>query len=155
MLRIHALSALVVGVVLTTAQQLAAQTYTPIKQIPGGELMQRMQSAMAGIGDGGAVGSIRWNLIAGELCFEKNGWKTMELATGRVQPMDGEPPESALPSRVERGSGSRRPARGRQFTSEASPDGAWTALSEDGNPSLDTILRVARAVGVRFHASAA
>jgi dipeptidyl-peptidase-4 len=136
MLRIYALSALVVGVVLTTAQELAAQTYTPIKQIPGGELMQRMQSAMAGIGDGGAVGSIRWNLIAGELCFEKNGWKTMELATGRVQPMDGEPPESALPSRVERGSGSRRSARGRQFTSEASPDGAWTALSEDGNVFL-------------------
>jgi probable addiction module antidote protein len=31
----------------------------------------------------------------------------------------------------------------------------YKALSEDGNPSLDTILRVARAVGVRFHASAA
>ena len=30
-----------------------------------------------------------------------------------------------------------------------------SGLSEDGNPSLDTILRVARAVGVRFHASAA
>ena len=31
----------------------------------------------------------------------------------------------------------------------------YKALSEDGNPSLDTILRVARAVGVRFRASAA
>jgi len=31
----------------------------------------------------------------------------------------------------------------------------YKALSEGGNPSLDTILRVARAVGVRFHASAA
>ena len=30
-----------------------------------------------------------------------------------------------------------------------------SGLSEDGNPSLDTILRVARAVGVRFRASAA
>ena len=30
----------------------------------------------------------------------------------------------------------------------------YKALSEDGNPSLDTILRVARAVGVRLHASA-
>ncbi|MFN9992805.1 MAG: DNA-binding protein [Phycisphaerales bacterium] len=29
------------------------------------------------------------------------------------------------------------------------------SLSEDGNPSLDTILRVAQPVGVRFHACAA
>jgi probable addiction module antidote protein len=36
-----------------------------------------------------------------------------------------------------------------------SRESLYKALSEDGNPSLDTILRVARAVGVRFHASAA
>jgi probable addiction module antidote protein len=35
-----------------------------------------------------------------------------------------------------------------------SRESLYKALSEDGNPSLDTILRVARAVGVRFHASA-
>ena len=36
-----------------------------------------------------------------------------------------------------------------------SRESLYKALSEDGNPSLDTILRVARAVGLRFHASAA
>ena len=36
-----------------------------------------------------------------------------------------------------------------------SRESLYKALSEDGNPSLDTILRVARAVGVRLHASAA
>jgi probable addiction module antidote protein len=36
-----------------------------------------------------------------------------------------------------------------------SRESLYKALSEDGNPSLDTVLRVARAVGVRFHASAA
>jgi probable addiction module antidote protein len=36
-----------------------------------------------------------------------------------------------------------------------SRESLYKALSEDGNPSLDTILRVAHAVGVQFHASAA
>ncbi len=36
-----------------------------------------------------------------------------------------------------------------------SRESLYRALSKGGNPSLDTILRVARAVGVRFHASAA
>ena len=36
-----------------------------------------------------------------------------------------------------------------------SRESLYKALSEGGNPSLDTILRVARAVGLRFHASAA
>jgi len=36
-----------------------------------------------------------------------------------------------------------------------SRESLYNALSEDGNPSLDTVLRVARAVGLRFHASAA
>lgn len=36
-----------------------------------------------------------------------------------------------------------------------SRESLYKALSKDGNPSLDTVLRVARAVGVRFLASAA
>ena len=36
-----------------------------------------------------------------------------------------------------------------------SRESLYKALGDGGNPSLDTILRVARAVGVRFHASAA
>lgn len=36
-----------------------------------------------------------------------------------------------------------------------SRESLYKALGKNGNPSLDTILRVARAVGVRFHASAA
>jgi probable addiction module antidote protein len=36
-----------------------------------------------------------------------------------------------------------------------SRESLYKALGEGGNPSFDTILRVARAVGVRFHASAA
>ncbi len=36
-----------------------------------------------------------------------------------------------------------------------SRESLYKALSDEGNPSLDTILRVARAVGVQFHVSAA
>lgn len=36
-----------------------------------------------------------------------------------------------------------------------SRESLYKALSSDGNPSFDTILRVARAVGVRFHSVAA
>lgn len=36
-----------------------------------------------------------------------------------------------------------------------SRESLYKALGADGNPSLDTVLRVARAVGVRFHATAA
>jgi probable addiction module antidote protein len=36
-----------------------------------------------------------------------------------------------------------------------SRESLYKSLSANGNPSLDTVLRVARAVGVRFHASAA
>lgn len=36
-----------------------------------------------------------------------------------------------------------------------SRESLYKALSEGGNPSLDTVLRVARAVGLRLHASAA
>jgi probable addiction module antidote protein len=35
-----------------------------------------------------------------------------------------------------------------------SRESLYKALGKNGNPSLDTILRVARAVGLRFHASA-
>lgn len=51
-------------------------------------------------------------------------------------------------------------ARAVGMTKVAKPSGLsreslYKALSDEGNPSLDTVLRVARAVGVRFHASAA
>jgi probable addiction module antidote protein len=36
-----------------------------------------------------------------------------------------------------------------------SRESLYKSLRAEGNPSLDTILRVAKAVGVRFHASAA
>jgi len=36
-----------------------------------------------------------------------------------------------------------------------SRESLYKALSENGNPSFATIMKVARAVGVRFHASAA
>jgi dipeptidyl-peptidase-4 len=115
-----------------------AQTYTPIKEIPGSNLMRRMQSAMGGIGQGGDIGSANWELAGGKLWFEKDGWHTLDLKSGAVAPADGEPPATAAESRTPRGEGGRRggPARGRQFASETSPDGAWTAVSEGGNLSL-------------------
>jgi probable addiction module antidote protein len=36
-----------------------------------------------------------------------------------------------------------------------SRESLYRALSEDGNPSFDTVLRVARALGVKLHAEAA
>lgn len=110
-----------------------AQTYTPLREIPGGALVQRMQSAMTGLGGGGVVEKLRWSLATGELWFEKDGWKTLDLATGAVKAAAGEPPEAATASRAAREGRERRPPRGRQFTSEPSPDGAWTAQSENGN----------------------
>jgi dipeptidyl-peptidase 4 len=120
-----------------------AQTYTPLKEIPGAELMRRMQSAIGGIGAGGEIGNARWNLEANQLWFvlnsandgAKDAWHTLDLATGAVAPVDGnaEPPESAAASRTQRGESGRRPPRGRQFTTAESRDGAWTATSEGGN----------------------
>ncbi len=117
----------------TIASSLAAQTYTPLKNIPGNDLMRRMQSAMGGIGDGGSIGEVKWDVTGGELWFEKDGWKVVTLDSGAIREGGGEPNATAQPSRSSRNGGERRPARGRQFTSEASPDGAWTALSEGGN----------------------
>ena len=114
----------------------SAQTFTPMKDLPGGALVSRLESALGGIGDGGTVADAKWNLVAGELWFEKDGWKTLSLATGEVKDAAGEPPESAVASRAQRERGERRPARGRQFTTAASPDGKWTAVSENGNLSL-------------------
>jgi dipeptidyl-peptidase-4 len=114
-----------------------AQTYTPIKDIPGSELMRRMQSAMGGIGKGGDIGSANWDAAGNRLWFNglegAEGWHTLDLATGAVAPADGDPPATAEASRTQRGEGGRRPARGRQFTTAESPDGAWTATSEGGN----------------------
>ena len=115
----------------------SAQTYTPLKDIPGSELMRRMQSAMGGIGQGGNIGSANWDVEGNRLWVSgiegKEGWHTLDLATGAVAPADGEPPATAAASRTQRGEGGRRPARGRQFTTAESPDGAWTATSEGGN----------------------
>lgn len=36
-----------------------------------------------------------------------------------------------------------------------SRESLYKSLSDDGNPSLDTVLRVARALGLRLHAGAA
>jgi probable addiction module antidote protein len=36
-----------------------------------------------------------------------------------------------------------------------SRESLYKSLSDDGNPSLDTVLRVARALGLRLHADAA
>ncbi|MDI9404072.1 MAG: DPP IV N-terminal domain-containing protein, partial [Limnohabitans sp.] len=127
-----------IGIVaLASATMSRAQTYTPMREIPGGNLVQRMQSALSGIGDGGRVEDIRWNLVAGELWFQHEGWKTVDLATGKINAVNTEPPASATVARSGRDGRERRPARGRQFTREESPDGAWTAVSENGNLFLE------------------
>ncbi len=133
-----------------TTAPLAAQTYTPLKEIPGSALQRRMQSAMEGIGDGGNVDELKWNPLSGELWFKHDGWKTLNLATGTVKPGDGEPPESAAASRSQREGRERRPARGRQFTSAASPDGAWTAISENGNVALQAKMKEGEKEGERI-----
>lgn len=56
-----------------------------MKDIPGSPLMKRMESAMSGIGDGGDVGEVKWNMAAGELWFNKDGWKTVDLRTGAIK----------------------------------------------------------------------
>ena len=103
--------------------------------------MARMQSVLRGLGGGGEVAEIRWNTAAGELWFSmdaaKDGWKTVDLRTGAIAPAQGEPPANAEAPRAPRERGSRRPARGRQFTTAESPDGAWKAVSEKGNLYLE------------------
>ncbi|MGA1223900.1 MAG: DPP IV N-terminal domain-containing protein [Phycisphaerales bacterium] len=122
------------AVVLPAAARSHAQTFTPMKDLPGGALVNRMQSALGGIGGGGTASELRWELEAGRLWFNRDGWRTLELATGAIAEAGGEPPESAVESpRQRNGRGERRPARGRQFTTAESPDGAWTAVSENGN----------------------
>jgi dipeptidyl-peptidase-4 len=119
-----------------------AQTYTPLKEIPGNELMQRMESAMGGIGDGGEVEDLRWDIASGVLWFRidaNDAWRKLDLARGAIgdAAAAGEPPESAVASRVQRDRGERRPARGRQFTTAESPDAKWKAVSEGGNLFLE------------------
>ena len=118
------------------ASSASAQTFTPVKELPGATLMMRMQSAMSGIGDGGTVSDAKWNIAAGELWFDKDGWKTLDLRSGALKDADGEPPASAEASRAQREGRDRRPPRGRQFRTAESPDGAWTATSENGNITL-------------------
>ena len=113
-----------------------AQTYTPIKEIPGNELMRRMEIALEGLGKGGDIGNAKWDAAAGTLWFEKDGWKKLDLASGAITASEAAPPETAVDSRPNRDRGERRPARGRQFTSADSPDGAWKAISEHGNVFL-------------------
>jgi len=113
-----------------------AQTFTPMKELPGGALVARMQSALSGIGEGGTASDARWRPAAGELWFNRDGWKVLDLASGAVRAAEGEPPADAVESRGQRERGERRPPRGRQFTTAESPDGAWTATSRDGNITL-------------------
>jgi dipeptidyl-peptidase-4 len=131
------LSAAFAAVLAASAATTAlAQTFTPMKELPGSALMARMQSAMSGIGDGGTVTEAKWNLTAGELWFNRDGWKTVDLVSGEIKTTESEPPASAVDSRAQRDRGERRPPRGRQFKSAESPDGAWTATSENGNITL-------------------
>ena len=64
------------------------------------------------------------------------------LLTRAGTPFPAAPDDAVGVSKVARQSGLSR-------------ESLYKALSEGGNPSLDTILRVARAVGVRFRTSAA
>ncbi len=125
---------------LGASTSVQAQIYTPLKKIPGADLQRRMQNAMGGIGEGGTIGEVRWmSEGAATLWFEKDGWKTLDLGSGAVKgaPKDAQPPESAAASRSGRNGGERRPARGRQFTRSESPNGEWTAVSENGNLFLE------------------
>ncbi len=123
------------AVLVASQPAVFGQNYTPMKEIPGNELMRRMQSAMGGIGDGGTIGDAKWDVAASQLWFNQDGWKTLDLKSGTIAPANGEPPATVDASRTQRGERGRRggPARGRQFTSSDSPDGAWTAVSEKGN----------------------
>ncbi|MFM7133162.1 MAG: DPP IV N-terminal domain-containing protein [Planctomycetota bacterium] len=128
--------ALVVAAALSCAPA-CAQTYTPMKDLPGSALVRRMQAAMGGIGAGGTVGEVRWDAAAGRVWFETDGWNTIDLPNGTRARAEGAPPDAAVASRAERGGNGRRPARGRQFTSVDSPDGRWVARSEGGNLVLE------------------
>ena len=131
------LSAVAALSLASVASIAAAQTYTPIAELPGGAEMRRLQSALGGIGQGGEIADARWDMDAGVLWFSKDGWRTLDLETGEIRAADGAPPESAQASRAERGEGGRRPPRGRQFARTESPDGAFTAVSEGGNLFLE------------------
>ena len=119
------------------AGSVLAQDFTPSKELPAAAVARRMQAALALVGKGGEVGELRWDTANGTLWFEKDGWRTLDLATGTIADAAGEPPEGDAESRRERADRGRRPARGRQFTTAESPDGAWTARSEGGNLFLE------------------
>ncbi|MEY3021756.1 MAG: hypothetical protein RIS86_954 [Planctomycetota bacterium] len=132
-------AAIVALLALATAAE--AQSYTPMKDLPGASVARRMQAAIALVGKGGEVDDLRWEPGAdgapGALWFEKDGWRVLDLATGAVAEAADEPPATAVRSVRDRTPRERRPARGRQFTEAASPDGAWTARSEGGNLFLE------------------
>ncbi|MFM1823853.1 MAG: hypothetical protein RI967_2119 [Planctomycetota bacterium] len=114
-----------------------AQDYIPKKDLPGAAVARRLEAALPLVGAGGEVAEIRWDMASGTLFFEKDGWRTLDLATGAIADLAGAPPEGLPGDGGPRPGRERRPARGRQFTVAESPDGAWTARSEGGNLLLE------------------
>ena len=106
------------------------------KDLPGAQNIRATQTAARSIGRGGRIGDVRFGDDA--IFFLAGDWYRFDLKTGERTSAESKD----LPARVRaqssrnRRRGGARPARGRQRTSEESPDGTMTAIHQDHNVIL-------------------
>lgn len=112
------------------------------EDIPGADRVQAAQATSRRLVRAPRSPEVRWDVPGGRAWVLEDGdWNVFELATGEVVDRGGaEPPETAASPRRQRRSGGMldRPARGRQATRMASPDGRWTAIHRDHNVILES-----------------
>ena len=101
-----------------------------LEDLPGWDRYQRMRRA-GSLASGGTVRGVRWAEDGGSVSFERDGeWFRVDLQTMAVGPAEREAGGGRQQGRRGRRGG---PGRGRQRHTEASPDGAWKAVSRDWN----------------------
>ncbi len=103
--------------------------------VRGSQLVNDASEALRGFDSGGTVSRLHWDLDHGALYLTRRGERirvdleTLTLALAA----DGEEPEREERPRSAR----RRPGRGRQRSSETSPDGVWIARCVDWNVVIE------------------
>ncbi len=108
------------------------------KDLPGAQNIRGVQAASRNIGRGGRIADVRFGDEA--VFFLTDDWNRYDLKTGETTVVESAdlPPRVRPQSSGARRRGGARPARGRQRTSEESPDRAMTAIHQDHNVVLSS-----------------
>lgn len=132
-------AALAAALAIAAPRDAIAQ-WTDYSQLPGAPAGAQLEQSFRGVRQQGTIAATRWSDDVSSLYFQKDGqWHRVSLADGAITDISSD----AVPSSsAERAAATRRrggggpPARGRQRTSERSPDGAWTISTDGANVSI-------------------